>query len=221
MDDLNEKIRRGQELYREDGNQDDVKAELDARIDAIFGHSKGPGKKKPNGTIWLVLVLLLLMVLAGLYFMKNNPDEPEVSTSEIFAAHYEPFPNTINGQTRGEEGTIVEGEVDFQQAMLLYGRGDYQEALGRMEGVSMDAVMLLYRGIALLETGQTKAATQSFDQAIALENEEFQDAVIWYLALSQIKAGDIKEAQGTLQRIVQMDQHYKKKEAADILEKLK
>lgn len=221
MDDLNEKIRRGQELYREDGNPDNVKSELDARIDAMFDHAKGPGKKKPRGTTWLVLVLLLLMVLAGLYFMKSNADEPEVSTSEIFAANYEPFPNTINGQTRGEEGMISEGDVDFQQAMLLYEQGDYQEALGRMEGGSTDAVKLLYRGIALLETGQTEGAIQSLEQAVALADVEVQDAATWYFALAHVKAGNVSEAQIALEAIVQMDEHYKKKEAADILEKLK
>ena len=221
MDDLNEKIKRGQDLYREDGHTDDVKSELDARIDAMFDHAKGPGKKKPNGTTWLVLVLLLLMVLAGLYFMKNSADHQEVSTSEIFAANYEPFPNTINGQTRGEAGTIIEGEVDFQQAMLLYGQGNYQEALVYMEGITTDATKLLYRGIALLETNQNEAAIQSLEQSVALEDDEIQDAATWYLALAQVKAGNVSSAQVALEAILQMDEHYKKKEAADILEKLK
>lgn len=221
MDDLNEKIRRGQELYREDGNPDDVKSQLDARIDAMFDHTKGPGKKKPNGTIWLVLVLLLLMVLAGLYFMKSTDDQSEFTTEEIFAANYEPFPNIINGQTRGEEGMISEEDVDFRQAMLLYEQGDFQAALGRMKSDSLDAFKLLYRGIALLETGQTEGAIQSLAQAVAIENEEIEDAVTWYLALAHVKAANVSEAQIALETIVQRDDHYKKKEAADILEKLR
>lgn len=220
MDDLNEKIRRGQELYREDGNTDDVKSELDARIDGMFDHAKGPRKKKSSGTTWLVLVLLLLMVLAGLYFMKRQSDQPTVSTAEIFAAHYEPFPNTINGKVRGDVGRVSDRELDFQQAMLLYDQGDYQEALVYMEGLSIDAVNLIYQGIALLETEQTAAAIQTFDEAIGLRDEEVQDAACWYFALAHIKAGNKVQAQIALQRILQMDKHYKKKEAADILEQL-
>jgi len=217
MDDLNEKIKKGLEFYQEDGDLGDVRSELDARVDAMFEVSKSPKKKKSKGSMWMVLVLLLLLVLAGLYFMNAKSNAKEASTDEIFAAYYEPFPNIVNVTTRGEEGMVADGDIGFQQAMMLYDQGDFRGALSLMDESTEDATQLLYLGIAQLETNQSAAAVATLEQAMRLESEDVQDAAQWYLALAHLQNGNEASARKQLQEIVAMEKHYKKREAERIL----
>jgi tetratricopeptide (TPR) repeat protein len=173
------------------GNQ-----QLKSRLEQI--HREEATNLKPAGTVplhprrwWLAAAVLLgLGILAKLLFEQRQPTPTQLYA--MYAVHDFDF---------AEKGS---GDDLLIQAERLLKEKKYTEALPVLETYlgshSDNAQVLLAKGIALLESGNTAEAVEIFGK-IKNGSPLYQNEAIWYLALSSLKTGNQEQAELILSSI--------------------
>ena len=141
--------------------------------------------------------------------------KPNYSTSELFTRYYAPYENLII--FRGEDDDII-----LKRAMDAYDDQNYQRAISLlqpyMEANPKQRSAALYLGIAEMElSNYGKAESHLTD---ALNDPRYQQQADWYLALLYLRMNDVHKSSETLQKIIDPGNHYKDKEAREILRSL-
>lgn len=157
---------------------------------------------------WILLaaaVVGLLILLAGLWPRSQG-------TEALYQQYAQHSPLQLI-----EKGGEASGLALFEQRFNAKGYSAALEAL--TPDLNLDSAnysLQLAIGIAYLETGQFVQARQRFNriaQSTALLREEGE----WYLALTDLKEGQVEECKTRLETIVAMDHHERMDDARELL----
>lgn len=166
---------------------------------------------------WLKpLTAMAAILIIGLFISFFWPSKTDKTT--LFTTYFEPSKNVSAPIVRSEN------EQDLStEAFILYAEKDYEKAAVLFEKaylLNKNPELLFYQGNALLASGQTKEAIETFKEHI-----NFQEALTnrshWYLALAYLKNKNLEAAKKELEAYVKSGENFKKVEAASLLEKLK
>ncbi len=154
-----------------------------------------------------VAAILLLVAVFVFFPGKQSPEK-------LFAQNYEPY--EISLVQRGDEGeTLAKADQDYRS-------GNYTAAITALEilleSQPANAKLHLVLGICFLETAQSEQAREHFQ--LALNNSLYQDKAQWYLALSYLREGDIKNAKTYLEPLSQDQNSSFRERAQRLLNKL-
>lgn len=188
-------------------------------VDEIGKLTKGR-KSKPvlKTTYWLAASAAVIL----LAFIINHFYKVDDGNEQLFAAYYVPYHDDAGihrgGSAMGDEDTAV-----LMEAVALYADGKYAAALEMFDKISHHFTddVAVYKAICLLETGKTGQSIRLLRESLERNGEGWgywQDAQ-WYLALSYIKAGQIKDARIILGQIVAEERVYAD-QAKEILTRL-
>lgn len=172
-------------------------------------------EKKKNGNVRSLSIKRVLSIAAGvaavtaiIFFLRK----PDYTTTELFASYYEPYENLII--SRGEGDDII-----LKRAMDAYDNHNYQRAVSLLqpylEANPNERSAALYLGIAQMELSNYGEAESQLMEA--LNDPLYQQQADWYLALLYLRMDDVSKLSKTLEKIITMGDHYKEKEAREIL----
>ncbi len=174
----------------------------------------GPTKGKIfNITKFISSIAAAIAIIVAATFLF----QPSSST-DYADQYFSPYPNAI---VKIERSTPSPSPL--QEAMRIYQAEKYPQAITLFEAYlkeDADPRVRLYLAISLLAEGQTDKALTQFEALSQLEDFEYEEVNTWYLALSHLKENNEAKAKTVLQSIVNKDQHFKKKEAVEILNDL-
>ncbi len=165
-------------------------------------------------TTWVAIAASLLTVLLLGYLFVPSASSPQ----ELYAAHYQPFPNLINPAQRStevEEATVLEravrayDEQQYDQAIALFGQADALSAPG----------YTFYYAASYLGLGQPARAIPLLEQVVQEKTDLFYEPGLWYLALAHLQANNPEAASPYLQTLAEREGDYTE-EARELLEEL-
>jgi tetratricopeptide (TPR) repeat protein len=162
--------------------------------------------------IWLQVAAGISLLAVCAYLLWPRTQEP----TQIFAEHFEPYPNIIMPTVRG----VVENDSTVKaQAFRAYDQQDYVLAIQLFEKLSVqDEAVLLYLGNSYLASGQPEKALLLFEKVLN-NYEVFDEQAEWYVAVTYLKLEEREKAREALQKVVARNSSYKSK-AQLILDKL-
>ena len=192
------------------GDMSKIEKALAARIDELPlpVEKKAPAKGKT--ALWIALALLIAIALSAYYMLNSHSNEsPAIHYA---SAYYETPPFVISQETRGAEDV----PTPLSKVYDAYKSKDFAKVLLYTENQN-GAGLMFYRGIAQFELGQINAAITTLSQDNTIDLEDMRS---WYLALGYLQSNDSQSAQLELEKIVNMPDHYKLREASDLLAKI-
>jgi len=158
-----------------------------------------------------VLLIVALAIAAWQVFFTP------VSTGRLYRKYYAPYETDVVSRSVQLEYSLL------NNALVLYGQGNYTESLAWLEGISLSGeaanMVSFYRGLLYLETGETAKAVLNFNLIPDPWNSAYHVHRNWYLALALLKAGDKPAALEKLNDLRLSGGFYSKK-AARIARKL-
>lgn len=171
----------------------------------------------PKRLFWkpLRIAASIAILLGASWFIFNSVifDGPE----ELFATHYEKYPNTAYTITRGDAN---DNSLE-RKAFEAYERNDYNIAIRSLkklkEKTGLDYVDF-YLGQSYLANGDTEEAILIFEKINAI-NSDFKSEALWYEALAQLQLKEKPKAISKLKTLIE-DGSFKKEEAENLLKNL-
>ena len=134
-------------------------------------------------------------LLIGAFFWLNPMNSS--GESELFAQHYEPYPNVIAPiQKSGDQPTAK--EQPFQD----YERGDYEAALEGLNNLDESPERNFFQALSLIGLERYDEAKTQLSIIGKTDGARFQQAATWYLALIEIRAENWAEAKIYLQEAI-------------------
>lgn len=223
MDELEKKAQRGLDSYSESGDLRSVKTELDGLVDDMLGEdddaSINKETAKKNSWIYIVLVILGLAILSYFGYKDGSNKEDIAEGPVLYAQYFEVLPDMLTANERSSEKEDEE-QQEAVQGMREYNSGNYKGAAALLKN-SEDVIHQIYAAIAEMENRNFSDAIDLLNQCQKNDtNGKYTDITDWYLALSHIKNGNLKQGKLKLNSIISTDKHYKKKEAEKILKAL-
>jgi hypothetical protein len=173
----------------------------------------GPSRRwRWPGAISVAAALALVIWLAW-----PRPASPE----ELLAAHFEPYPNVLSGQTRAAQ---PQPQTSLEAAMAAYEVGDYalsQQQLTQWQAAHPDSLpeLTFYQANAALAQGNAAQAEALF-MAVRSTGSRFAPAATWYQALAQLAQGRNESARDLFLEISREPMHPFQRQAAALLEKM-
>ncbi|MEO1517344.1 MAG: tetratricopeptide repeat protein [Bacteroidota bacterium] len=171
--------------------------ELDQQTNA-----KQPPARPQRGR-WLGLAGLLLLMCLSVYWLCNQPSNPE----KIYAQYHSPFPNSLQPVSRDRSDGSLES-----RAFLFYENGRYEQALQQFESIAKDNPRPdfgFYQGLTLLQLERFEEASELFE-ALKESDTQYRAEVHWYGALAHIRLGQLDEGRSNLRSLQQIRPDYKK-----------
>lgn len=160
---------------------------------------------------WLQAAAVLLIGLLVYIFWPVSVDE-----QELFATHFEVYPNIIMPTVRGE---VINDSTIKALAFSAYDQKKYEEAAALFSSIDQkDATVLFYLGNCYLASNQAERALPLFEKVLN-EYEVFDEQAEWYIAVSYLKLEERERAKQALEKVVARNSAYKDK-AQTILDKL-
>ncbi len=170
-------------------------------------------KPKTKNTWWrYAAAAVLAMVLGGgIYAFINSTKAPD----ELYLTYYQTYPNVVAPNVRGENEQNLKNK-----AFKAYDSGDYAEALLLFNQINGVEYADFYKGISMLELGQTTQTIAHFKNLKFSESPyPFETYRKWYLALAYLQKNQIKEAKILLKQLSETVNPQRQK-AAELLEDL-
>ncbi len=174
---------------------------------------------------WFLAAVAALVLLAiAVLFVKK--DEKVLTPEQIFAQHFQP-PLSLKSVRRigGTDGQVAQDEWSKRrsEAEDLYESGDFKGSLEKWKALGALPEALEYQGDIGLKAGLTALRASDFQAAISFFEKTpaggFKTEKPWYLALAQLRAGDIATAKKGFEQIAVSDSPFAE-EARAILENL-
>lgn len=177
--------------------------------------------KKPMILPWMyaAAAAIALILLAVWVWQPGNEQGLEIeklysmSMEEVLVSQF----RSIEGDTRSAQWEGVLGLIQdsaYEEVIPMIDRlmqdSSFAESLGGRAR--------LYQGYAYMHLEKFEAAIQSFD--LVREENPYADQIQWYKTLCLLKLGEIMQAKDFLEKIADDPQHYKRIEAASLLNKL-
>lgn len=154
-------------------------------------------KKKRYIWQWAAAASIVVAALFTTLQLLRGPDY-----NALFAAYYEPYPNTIAPVER-----TANSDTRLSQAFAYYDGGDYEKAIYAFKQLQQSDQwkdLQLYMGIAQMALNQNEAARKSFEAAITAKGETAPIAT-WYLGLLYIKMEQPAKAKPLIQSTAATD----------------
>lgn len=149
-------------------------------------------KEKGNRWYYYAAAASLALLMAAWFVLSP----PAVSSADLFATHFEPYPNVIAPVVRGSSSTSAR-----DRAFEAYEAGNFAQARAGFEQLTdRDAGITLLTGNALLASGETELAIQTFSRLIET-SDEYDAEATWYLGLCYLKKEDPETAAGWFQQL--------------------
>ncbi len=163
---------------------------------------------------WVAIAASLLTVVLLGYLFVPSASSPQ----ELYAAHYQPFPNLINPAQRS---TKVEEATVLEQAVRAYDEQQYDQAIALFEqGNALSAPgYTFYHAASYLALNQPARAIPLLERVVQEKTDLFYEPSLWYLALAHLKANDPEAAKPYLQTLTEREGDYTE-EAQELLEEL-
>jgi tetratricopeptide (TPR) repeat protein len=150
--------------------------------------------KKNNWYLYAAAIAVLIAV--GTLFYTPTPNY-----QEVYASHFEVYPNVVNLTNRSDANE----EVMSKEAFELYEAGEYREAAVAFEDVyrqQPEDYIHFYYGLSLMAAGDTEEGIQALDKYPWQEtNSDFTTVVHWYMGLGYVKLGNITDARLYLKKV--------------------
>lgn len=195
----------------------DLKAALKAnerdRLQAAFKELERK-KKQKSGKIRLLYglgaaaaaaAIVLIIIFVGLPKFAPSP-------GDLFAEYFEPAPNLLEKQERGE---IQEG-IPIDTTAVSYSSGLPPTSTDlAAEQIAID----FYEANDLLAEGKAEAAIPLLKN-LAGQDSDFGRSSTWYLALAYLKLVDLDQAKPLFQEMIDQPTHPYHKESKVILQHL-
>lgn len=196
---------------------EDLKTALKAnerdRLQAAFKELEKK-KKQTSGKIRLLYglgaaaaaaAIVLIIIFVGLPKFAPSP-------GDLFAEYFEPTPNLLEKQERGEiqEGTPIDTTAVSYSSGLPPTTTDLAA-----EQIAID----FYEANDLLAEGKAEAAI-SLLKNIAGQDSDFGRSSTWYLALAYLKLSELDQAKSFLQEMIDQPTHPYHQESKVILQHL-
>jgi tetratricopeptide (TPR) repeat protein len=137
--------------------------------------------------------------------------------NEIYATHYQPYPNIIHAITRGENSN---DDIE-KMAYHAYEQMKYEEAImlfKKLPNENINGGVIFYIGSAYLANGEVDKAIEYFKSGLE-KYQEFTIQATWYLGLAYLKANRLEKAKETFQNVADQNNSYSNR-AQEILDKL-
>ena len=174
-------------------NQEKLKKE----IEDIYRSSQEMERKSMSVKWYLTVAAaaILLIVSTIVWFSSNS----QLSNQELFLSYYEPYRATPI--TRDETSNT-------SVAMKYYRSQEYKKALELFLKSDTDEITNLYVGNCYLSLGDNKNAIITFMEGLNAEDIIVKQTARWYLALSNLNAGNDETCYNLLNFIVDNEDLY-------------
>lgn len=225
---------RGRQELGSESEAAELLAELDASIANRFGVAEDVGaaagakkvEKSGGGAtvrrlrrLYAVAAAILLLVAAGFWWITN---QQTTDNEALYAEAFSPYANELSDRTMGgSDGPSATADEQLEVASLAYDRRDYAAAATAFAAylnnapASAPESAKLYYGISLLGAGKAGEAIPLLQQLSA--NANYADAASWYLALAQLRDGQIIAARQGLEKLAAQKSSPFAKRAKDLL----
>ena len=166
------------------------------------GNNDNSVAKKPNRTLYYIIGIILLGIIAAGVWYISQPKAPQQEL--IFASNFQAYPSTA---VRGENNS------DFADGLNAYDSKNYTEAVAAFEDYLNDDEATdrlpaqFYLGISQLGADQPEAAISNFQAVIDAGYLSLEEAAQWYLALAYLKSEQYDNLQKQLDLIINTPQH--------------
>ncbi|MFK7969475.1 MAG: hypothetical protein AB8F95_03860 [Bacteroidia bacterium] len=200
-----------------------LKAELIALERGLINPDEVPPQTEPASVVslwrrpvvWAVAASVLVLAAVGYVVNRNEKSEP---SQALYAEAWKPYPNELSVRVRGAEAT---SNSPLAKAMEAYDAGQFTEALRLLSGIQQPAdTIAFYRANALLASEELAAARAEFNRIFREQNHPYQAAAGWYLALLELKTGNMQLAKSQLEAIAANSRHPFSARATRLLAKL-
>jgi tetratricopeptide (TPR) repeat protein len=156
--------------------------------------------------------LLVLCTLAATLYLQRSPN---ISNDELFSNYYNS--ENIIDQTRGGQD-LVEAVVKFQQKDFATASTLFKTLLTKDND---NIAVRFYYGISNIETKNYDNAISAFNTIISQNDNLYIEHAEWYLGLCYLKSNQREKAINQFQSVASNPDNFHRKEAADLLKKLK
>ncbi|MEL7148089.1 MAG: hypothetical protein AAFO69_17065 [Bacteroidota bacterium] len=168
-----------------------------------------------NAFFWRIAAAVALLVVSIFAFYYSVSSDASDVLAVVETHLQQPY-EMRNFPTRGSEGQSNIGT--WQEA---YQNDQWQVALDRLSATNPDNSneVAYYEGLCYLYLGKPETGLKSFDFVLKHgTNRGYLENARWFAALSHLKAGNQIVARKILQQMISFDQHYKRKEARELLD---
>lgn len=200
---------------------DAIKSATESTMDSAPIRRNLKPKKSGPFKIYRVAAAILFLLAAGIVFWQTGSGD---RTSKMIEAHLEnPYPAPVNVRS-GDEN---DEDVVYVEAAQAYASGDYVQAAAQFRELISAGderpELAYYAGLSRLFSGDYDKAVESlddleswYDAHPSIEPLYLQQAR-WYKSLALYRSGETSQAQKLLEQIATDESHYRRKEAAELL----
>lgn len=181
-------------------------------IENNTGHSHNPKTNNKLKSYILSALVLILLLIGGLWYFGQQTSN---NSTQIFAEHFELYPNTLADINRGDDDL-----ENLQEVMLDYLEKDHTNAIKGFDKLlksQENDKISFYRALSLLRTDNNTQAINELNRLHKVSGFELSDATKWYLGLAYLKIKDTKNARILFQDIVDSNQKYQRTASLKIL----
>lgn len=177
-------------------------------VDEIRKLTKG---RKSNSVLKVTYWFAASAAVILLAFIINRFYKVNDSREQLFTAYYMPYHDDA-GVHRGGSAMSDKDTTALIEAVALYTDGKYSAALEMFDKIDNNFIddVVVYKAVCLLETGKIRQSIRLLSESVERNGEgwEYYQDAQWYLALSYIKAGRLKDARIILRQIVTGERVY-------------
>ncbi|MBC8173463.1 MAG: hypothetical protein H7X71_06100 [Chitinophagales bacterium] len=177
----------------------------------VIVHSKPETKIISMKMLWRAAAVILLFLIPAYFFFFNSP-----SADRLYKQYYTAYETNLTARGSNEALLL---EIDD-----LYHTEDYAGALKKINMYSnadtIPAQLLLMKGICEMETGNDKAAHETFNVIIERNDMYHTDHALWYTALLELRAGNKEKCKELLHQLLAGSNPDHEVEAKELLRKL-
>lgn len=164
--------------------------------------------------ILTIAAAVALLVIGYQFLMTSN-----LSSQEIYASNFEPYPMLLNQRSIDE---TTDDQATYNNAISFYTKQQYSEALTAFEKLLANqpdnTTYQFYQANILLADNKADQAIPIFQKILDGDHPNFEEQTRWYLAMAYLQNEDLENAKTLLDDIQQGQ--YQAKEAAKILKQL-
>lgn len=160
--------------------------------------NSSPRVKPINRIVWLGMAATLLLLM-GLFWWNNQT----INSDELFAQHFEPYPNVIAPIVKSQMPSTTEYEIAFQK----YEQEEYEDAIVLLEKINTTEGKFYLALSHLGNKQEEKTITLLSDLTKEENSNRFFEASQWYLALAYLKSNQLEKANQFLDLITQNPKH--------------
>ena len=186
--------------------------------DALKSYLKSlDSRQKIRQLKWYQNTKLIYLAAAILVFALCIPFLVKAKINDFYDDYYEVYPNVEQPIVRGAE------ETEINTAFTAYEANKYSIAIDAFQNILEEDNNPNYRfyyAMSLLNNDQSDLALKELSQIESIDFD-YQNEVLWYTALIQLKNNETNQAIAKLNELENSGSSFKSKERKVILQKLK